>query len=393
MTYGTIEVGQQYSAEPNNYNPIYFFKTWGGEDSAYSIGYKNVTRIKYKYVGRGKDRKREAIFVSRLKPYRIYATSSEHNYSVSYIVQRNPSAHYIYNPPGFDLGFISQFGFASGETVDYSNQRLAALNSVFSQIRGHDFNAAIFAAEGGKALEMIANSALRIRLFLRAIRRGDIKKAAESLGVNPKRHARNHGHSASNVLLEFQYGWRPLLNDAYNAVAAIETLSTPQFNARFKARKTVRTDNPKDFNGFTADENFNLWRYQVIALVRRDMSGASSLGLTNPASVAWELLPFSFLADWFIPIGPYLEAVHAAMVTEATYVITEHSSQTAKGATSNDGLWEIAGVPYYKSGSLVRTVSSTVDIPLPVFKPLKKALSLERSLNALALLNNEGLKF
>ncbi len=33
---------------------------------------------------------------------------------------------------------------------------------------------------------------------------------------------------------------------------------------------------------------------------------ASRLGLTNPAAVAWELVPYSFVVDWFVNVGDYL---------------------------------------------------------------------------------------
>lgn len=33
---------------------------------------------------------------------------------------------------------------------------------------------------------------------------------------------------------------------------------------------------------------------------------ASRLGLTNPASIAWELVPFSFVVDWFGTVGEFL---------------------------------------------------------------------------------------
>jgi hypothetical protein len=35
----------------------------------------------------------------------------------------------------------------------------------------------------------------------------------------------------------------------------------------------------------------------------------SSLGLTNPLNVAWELVPFSFVVDWFIPIGDFFNGL------------------------------------------------------------------------------------
>jgi len=35
------------------------------------------------------------------------------------------------------------------------------------------------------------------------------------------------------------------------------------------------------------------------------------MGLINPAEVAWELTPWSFVVDWFIPVGNFLEALTA----------------------------------------------------------------------------------
>jgi hypothetical protein len=32
-------------------------------------------------------------------------------------------------------------------------------------------------------------------------------------------------------------------------------------------------------------------------------------GFTNPVNLVWEIIPFSFVVDWFIPIGPYLETL------------------------------------------------------------------------------------
>lgn len=40
---------------------------------------------------------------------------------------------------------------------------------------------------------------------------------------------------------------------------------------------------------------------------------ASSSGLINPLSIAWEVVPFSFVLDWFIPIGATLQAITASV--------------------------------------------------------------------------------
>jgi hypothetical protein len=38
---------------------------------------------------------------------------------------------------------------------------------------------------------------------------------------------------------------------------------------------------------------------------------AAALGLTNPLSVAWELTPWSFVADWVLPIGQLIDTLDA----------------------------------------------------------------------------------
>lgn len=34
----------------------------------------------------------------------------------------------------------------------------------------------------------------------------------------------------------------------------------------------------------------------------------NQLGLVNPAYVLWDAVPFSFVADWFLPVGRYLQS-------------------------------------------------------------------------------------
>jgi hypothetical protein len=37
----------------------------------------------------------------------------------------------------------------------------------------------------------------------------------------------------------------------------------------------------------------------------------AGFGLTSPVSLAWELIPFSFVVDWFLPIGSAIQAFSA----------------------------------------------------------------------------------
>jgi hypothetical protein len=37
------------------------------------------------------------------------------------------------------------------------------------------------------------------------------------------------------------------------------------------------------------------------------------LGLTNPLAIAWELVPFSFVLDWLVPVGTWLQSLDATL--------------------------------------------------------------------------------
>lgn len=43
------------------------------------------------------------------------------------------------------------------------------------------------------------------------------------------------------------------------------------------------------------------------AFMKRALAYLSMLGFDNPARTIWELVPFSFVLDWFIPVGDFLE--------------------------------------------------------------------------------------
>jgi len=37
----------------------------------------------------------------------------------------------------------------------------------------------------------------------------------------------------------------------------------------------------------------------------------AQIGITNPINLAWELIPYSFVIDWLIPVGKFLESLDA----------------------------------------------------------------------------------
>ena len=112
---------------------------------------------------------------------------------------------------------------------------------------------------------------------------------------------------------------------------------------------------------------------------------ANRLGLLNPISVAWELVPFSFLIDWFVPVGNYLDSFTDFVGLE----MSEQYTTVAAAGTSHNGR-------HYKDYSTLLVVDlfaehsymrRTVGLTRPIVRweaPLR--LSATRAATAIALL-------
>jgi len=59
-------------------------------------------------------------------------------------------------------------------------------------------------------------------------------------------------------------------------------------------------------------------RTTLLATIARDeLVNLARWGLINPATVVWELVPFSFVVDWFAPVGNTLDALTSGVGLES----------------------------------------------------------------------------
>jgi hypothetical protein len=183
-------------------------------------------------------------------------------------------------------------------------------------------------AQFGQTTRLIAKTCNRIVGSIRALRKGNFDKAIWYLTEGkpqtrhiPRKPLRHYKTLADNWL-EMQYGWKPLLNDvheAMNASAKVMQKDTSYRMARGAASRDVLIrDKPRqnaNEASIVANREANthyycrfVFRYKVDSHLK---AYAAQLGFTNPVNLAWEILPFSFVVDWFLPIGPYLETLSA----------------------------------------------------------------------------------
>lgn len=123
--------------------------------------------------------------------------------------------------------------------------------------------------------------------------------------------------------LEYVYGLVPLMADIHSLTEfAKEKGGGPLLlNARASSKRELSAEDQMYVN--PSERRREHWlsisgnsRTNVSIWARLDpqWSGArmlNQLGLINPASLVWELIPYSFVVDWFVPIGPVLQALTA----------------------------------------------------------------------------------
>lgn len=213
----------------------------------------------------------------------------------------------------------------------------AAINAKLRGKLKNDFNAAVALAEVNKSVDLIASTAKRIGLAMLAIKSGKTRRALELLG-NPKlkklsyrdeshirrQHRTKKQRQVARHWLELQYGWRPLISDVFNAVK-LATVQKPPGTCIVRCAETavVRSDDRFPWGSSPFPVNMTQ-RYIISGKVGRRvvveykiddvyLNRVANVGLTNPLVVAWELVPFSFVVDWFLPLGEWLNGLDATM--------------------------------------------------------------------------------
>lgn len=301
-----------------------------------------------------------------------------------------------------------------------SNDEIALLSDLVSGIRHHDFNAAVTGAEFKKTLDHLVDVATSVLQLYRNVRRGNWGEALRSLGrstagtAQKSRNSRVSLSDASDFWLSIQYGWKPMLNDIYAAAKWLEYRANPSRATRYHVGRQYVSEevlSPGENQSYRWQK-----RRQYRLVLTESPTEARSLGLLNPASVAWELLPFSFVVDWFIPIGTYLDvlsflpSLNASVCRTTVYRRSWSRSQfPCKGPgfsypvplvwphAYRDCFTTDGGSPYYihthynakgELYSMSREVAVSLTIPKPSMKALEKAFSIGHIENAAALIWN-----
>lgn len=286
--------------------------------------------------------------------------------------------------------YINCLGTPNPSDIWKSYDDLMLQSKLVQKIKGHGFNMAVALGEGHKTVSMVKSNLQSIGKAFLAAKSGNLVAALNFLGTG-QTNQRKRSFTSKDVgsrWLELQYGWLPLLSDVYESAKAFEKLSQAPRITKVSVFKTKE----KPWNGSQSPANwYGYGKYRFIKKLTyemtEDLSASRSLGLLDPLSLTWELLPYSFVVDWFIPIGTYLENLNVipkltGRTTTSTLLVTKCNGVGIPRPPPNSyiGAWCNS-----YTASYYRTISSGLHTVRPSFKVLSAALSSKHIWNAIAL--------
>jgi len=269
-----------------------------------------------------------------------------------------------------------------------------AVTKALLKLKNQRINLGVAMAEAQRTADLVGSTASRLARAREAYDNGLWRKAKSILGLN--------GRGTVRSWLELQYGWLPLLGDVHGAVEATQNAAGLGNCIVTVRAKESEEENWDEFDH--PDQPLDRMRCQgwadagvTVSLSYEpdnDMLAAfSALGLTNPAVIAWELVPYSFVVDWFLPIGNWLDTLDATVgykykggsrsERRRYHEVAKRLPFDQAGYVFRDPHWE--GTPALRREvSLKRVVYDTS--PLPTLPRPKNPLSLKHMANGLSLL-------
>jgi hypothetical protein len=284
---------------------------------------------------------------------------------------------------------ISPFSsvFKTAVRLNQSNEIKARLAK---KMIDSDIDLSVVAGEFRETTSMFKDLATRLMLARKALGRGDFGALSTALSL------RNNKDWANAWLLA-NYGIKPLVKDLLGGIKALEkglmkeTYYVQSTRTKFADDRLQISGTPS--SGITTTN----WRWEVESSARvkytitdAQVSTLASLGLVNPFGLAWELTKLSFVIDWAIGVGAWLNQLGAAygkdFSTGSITVferLTGHSQFTRNG-TFGSTTYKVNGVRTYSNVSCNRTGYLTM--PVAWLPAIKDPLSLFTVTTSLALL-------
>jgi len=243
---------------------------------------------------------------------------------------------------GISTNYLTQLKSALGftppsATIDSSSLISEAATLALSNVKSPNVQGLAFAKEIQQTLDLLRNpiSALT-SYFAQASKKG--------VGLTFKGSAA----AASSQYLAVVFGALPLMHDIEGLIEALVKSANERETARGQVQSstTINQNNLSLVTGFVNGtyktecvETVVVRAGAMYAFSGESLAGSLGLSLKDIPAAMWEVLPWSFLIDWFSNVGKCIDAVVASCSNDflaqwVTVKRTQYLVRTATGTTT-----------------------------------------------------------
>lgn len=315
--------------------------------------------------------------------------------------------HGSYSPNPNDIIGNTVFGAWPNGRVDadalapsdllYQNVRNMALSQLMSRVRGGSTNLAVDLAELGQTKRMLKD----VVKFYRRLQNGPtvIEGVSRRRVINgrPQNYVggrwkpvslRALAHFSASEYLKYVYGWSPLMSSIFESAITIMSHGARSDYEIFAGRGKDHSDSTVAYwpPGSSLPHNGTrvnklsvrckyVCSYNVKPTATTLLTGLTSL---NPLTVAWELVPYSFVVDWFFDVGGYLQNLETAwlwanrfgggyvtMTYQSSVEIDYHTAEVTSGSYYPGSYWRWSYGAYGVSKRTYKSREILASAPYP----------------------------
>lgn len=202
----------------------------------------------------------------------------------------------------------------------------------------------VYAQEAAAKIYGSGHDTLTFLAELADVRRLFLKSGGRLLGMKLPSNLKN----VSSNWLAARYGWRTLIYDLQDLNKAIQKLSSGRDRLKDRAGfTTTRTDTETKDIVYTSVTRVHTRTDNITIGLRGNVVADVDVPQfqVNPLQTGWELIPFSFVLDWFVSVGKAIAAWsflalrpdYVACCGYSVKVIRTYTMQSVGWATSWSG--------------------------------------------------------
>lgn len=225
--------------------------------------------------------------------------------------------------------------YDSVEQVFNKNRAYARMKSKL----GDQAELALMLADTVKSSQMVTRRLYEFASIADAIASKNFERARRLVNHAAVPQGASVKKSFANNLLEFQFGWTPIVTDIF---AALDVLQNQQVASFIQgSSQTPYSSIVKSKGMYTESSNVTegITRCRMGARVEytnKNLDIANRLGLVNPVTFVYDRIPFSFLLDWFVNVNQVCSSMTDFIGLSLSWTYTTYSWRVKRDFVSSN---------------------------------------------------------